>query len=285
MNPLELTLAALCLGACTPPLRERPARADARETAKPMATATAQEPNPPMEAEPAVTGARLQQVEAITTEHRQAMEAWNREYLQLTTEADRDAFIEQKPQPKAADFARRLWPIVEQDPQDAASRTALVWIVQRDHGREHEKAVTALERDHAQAPGLEGVATWLQYDQSDVAERFLEKLAEDHPARSVRAIAAWSIAMREKGALGGASESRLAEFRHALDRIAADYGDVTLDGNVPLRDLVQREIFELDHTSIGKVAPEITGEDIGGKPMKLSDFRGKVVLLDFWGHW
>jgi len=54
---------------------------------------------------------------------------------------------------------------------------------------------------------------------------------------------------------------------------------------VPLRDLVQREIFELDHTSIGKVAPEITGEDIGGKPMKLSDFRGKVVLLDFWGHW
>ena len=36
---------------------------------------------------------------------------------------------------------------------------------------------------------------------------------------------------------------------------------------------------------IGKPAPEIEGEDIDGKPMKLSDFRGKVVLLDFWGHW
>jgi len=37
--------------------------------------------------------------------------------------------------------------------------------------------------------------------------------------------------------------------------------------------------------AIGKVAPEIVGEDIDGQPMKLSDYRGKVVVLDFWGHW
>jgi hypothetical protein len=36
---------------------------------------------------------------------------------------------------------------------------------------------------------------------------------------------------------------------------------------------------------IGKVAPEIHAEDTDGKPFKLSDYRGKVVLLDFWGHW
>lgn len=32
-------------------------------------------------------------------------------------------------------------------------------------------------------------------------------------------------------------------------------------------------------------APEIEGEDIDGRRFKLSDFRGKVVVLDFWGHW
>ena len=36
---------------------------------------------------------------------------------------------------------------------------------------------------------------------------------------------------------------------------------------------------------IGKTAPEITGTDLEGKPMKLSEFRGKVVMLDFWGFW
>lgn len=36
---------------------------------------------------------------------------------------------------------------------------------------------------------------------------------------------------------------------------------------------------------IGSAAPEIEGEDIDGQRFKLSDYRGKVVLLDFWGHW
>lgn len=35
----------------------------------------------------------------------------------------------------------------------------------------------------------------------------------------------------------------------------------------------------------GKAAPEIEGEDVEGKRFKLSDYRGKVVLLDFWGDW
>lgn len=36
---------------------------------------------------------------------------------------------------------------------------------------------------------------------------------------------------------------------------------------------------------IGSVAPEISGKNLDGKPMKLSEFRGKVVVLDFWGFW
>jgi hypothetical protein len=35
----------------------------------------------------------------------------------------------------------------------------------------------------------------------------------------------------------------------------------------------------------GNTAPEIVGEDQDGKTFKLSDYRGKVVLLDFWGNW
>jgi len=37
--------------------------------------------------------------------------------------------------------------------------------------------------------------------------------------------------------------------------------------------------------AIGKPAPEISGEDLDGQQFKLSDYRGKVVLLDFWGNW
>jgi thiol-disulfide isomerase/thioredoxin len=37
--------------------------------------------------------------------------------------------------------------------------------------------------------------------------------------------------------------------------------------------------------AVGKMAPEIDFPDIEGKPMKLSDFRGKAVVLVFWGSW
>ena len=40
-----------------------------------------------------------------------------------------------------------------------------------------------------------------------------------------------------------------------------------------------------DGPEIGQAAPEITGKDLEGKPMKLSEFRGKVVVLDFWAFW
>jgi peroxiredoxin len=44
-------------------------------------------------------------------------------------------------------------------------------------------------------------------------------------------------------------------------------------------------LFEMRNLAIGKVAPEIEGEDVDGKKFKLSDYRGKVVMLSFWGDW
>jgi len=35
----------------------------------------------------------------------------------------------------------------------------------------------------------------------------------------------------------------------------------------------------------GQPAPEIVGVDLDGEPIKLSDYRGKVVALSFWANW
>jgi peroxiredoxin len=38
-------------------------------------------------------------------------------------------------------------------------------------------------------------------------------------------------------------------------------------------------------TGIGATAPDFTQPDVDGKPVKLSSFRGKYVLIDFWASW
>jgi thiol-disulfide isomerase/thioredoxin len=36
---------------------------------------------------------------------------------------------------------------------------------------------------------------------------------------------------------------------------------------------------------IGKPAPDFTLFDLNGKKVTLSDFKGKVIIIDFWATW
>jgi hypothetical protein len=80
------------------------------------------------------------------------------------------------------------------------------------------------------------------------------------------------------------------EVEAILDRLVADkeLASVTYERGDKKRtvgEAADAELFEIRHLQPGKAAPDIAGEDIDGKAFKLSDYRGKVVLLDFWGDW
>jgi thiol-disulfide isomerase/thioredoxin len=80
------------------------------------------------------------------------------------------------------------------------------------------------------------------------------------------------------------------EAEKLFERAIRDYGDVAYDrangiGDRTVADAARPALFELQNLAVGKTAPEIEGEDIDGKPMKLSDYRGKVVVLSFWASW
>ena len=70
-----------------------------------------------------------------------------------------------------------------------------------------------------------------------------------------------------------------------LQSLIDEYGDLKYKGRETYGSVAASELFELTKLQVGMVAPDIEGNDLDDIPFKLSDYRGKVVMLDFWGHW
>jgi thiol-disulfide isomerase/thioredoxin len=87
-------------------------------------------------------------------------------------------------------------------------------------------------------------------------------------------------------------DQALAESKAVYQQVADDFGDVSYPKYVPfmsgmptLAQVVGFRVAQLDAIAIGSRAPDIVGTDLDGQPRKLSDYKGKVVVLQFWATW
>jgi len=49
--------------------------------------------------------------------------------------------------------------------------------------------------------------------------------------------------------------------------------------------VLKKALDDLRSTAMGSIAPDFVQNDINGVPVRLSSFRGKYVLVDFWASW
>ena len=83
-----------------------------------------------------------------------------------------------------------------------------------------------------------------------------------------------------------------AEAEQLFEAVLAKYADCPTPLHQGIRqpkakldEEAKVELYELNHLMTGKVAPEIAGKDIDGNNLKLSQYRGDVVVLSFWASW
>ena len=219
--------------------------------------------------------------------------------------------------------ARKFLALAEKYPDDPIAFDALkqaVWqvnntpwpveMVGEDVAR--PRAFELLQRDHLRSEKLGPLCQRISYGFCKEYETFLRAVAANSPHKTIRATASLSLGhylnnrlqridlCREKpdlakqfGALYGKEYvadllkqdrgKAVKEVEAVFEQAAEKYGDVKLD-NETIADRAKVELFEIRHLSVGKEAQEIEGEDQDGKRFKLSDYRGKVVLLDFWSY-
>lgn len=172
-------------------------------------------------------------------------------------------------------------------------------------------AIAILMRDHIESDKLVETCKRVHFGFRRECETFLRTVLEKSPHREVRGAASlrlaqfmkyrWQrldliaeqpeMARRYEGLYGKDYLDELrrrdrkqleAEAEAILAEAIEKYADVTVPFGGAVGAAAAAELYEIRHLSVGKAAPEIDGEDQDRTRFKLSDYRGRVVLLYFW---
>ncbi len=232
---------------------------------------------------------QLQATEALAQLQERMEKAWQ-EYLQplrdaKTAEEREKVELDPAASPSVS-FLPEMLEFTSKYPRTDACLEAykeLIPMAARDDNSQWilEKAVETILVDFIEAEGLKDLVQFAHYNPpSDTMMRLLRAVADRSPHRQVRAASFYSLAK-----LLGREKSTRTESRQLLERVLKEFSDVILMREKTYGEVVKGDIFELDHLQIGHVAPEIIGKSLDGNLLQLSSFRGRVVMLDFWGNW
>ncbi|MEM7260602.1 MAG: hypothetical protein AAF488_01335 [Planctomycetota bacterium] len=143
--------------------------------------------------------------------------------------------------------------------------------------------VRRLIADHASNPKFIGIARHLDRHLRPFPREEMigltDLVLEGAATEEIRAYALYGRArMLTRGKDTTAEDRALAEreLAEAASLVAAESAlGLVLAG----RELKKTQL------KVGFEAPNIVGTDLDGEEFRLSDYRGKVVMLDFWGDW
>ncbi len=154
-----------------------------------------------------------------------------------------------------------------------------------------------LMADFIESPQISNCLGNLVYSQANPMAA-AEKILEMNPDKSIQGNALLLIGRQLLDEIGkplsdrsrrwrkGRTDQQLESEAHKVfTRIKQSYGDVPYWRHKNLGTIAEMQLFELDHLGVGDLAEDIQGADLDGQPMRLSSFRGKFVVLDFWGSW
>ena len=243
-------------------------------------------------------------------EHRDA-------YMGADTEEEQERiWSEERPDPDQ--FASAFLVVAEVHPGGKVALDCLGWVAGNAQDvKLIDFSIRVVLTQHLQQAELSGFVDSVARSSNISAERALQTIFTSSPHRDVKGKACYHLGMKklssarlarrvaayvESGidpleafngyytevavtrAKGLDAKVIQAVGEKLLDRVVNEFGDVE-GRRRTLGESAASELFEIRKLQIGMMAPEIVGEGIDEKAMKLSQFKGKIVVLDFWGDW
>ena len=306
---LIVLLSALALSSCAP----QPENTQVQDgDSNPPAAKVAE--SQPQTDQPQPTDETRAEFDAIVARFNQAGSEF-REALGKVSREERQSFLAENPPPRPDPYGEELMQLARDNPDADAAFDALTWIVtymsSSDLGAEARKTIASryadsdrlaeviptLSRGYPSAEIESNLVNWMRNSNSDaikgVATMALVKFIEtrDRYAEILQQRPESAARYPETVVAYLQSDFETYDVEQLLETIVKQYPKIEYGKPLAGRpaqligDLAERQLFALRNLAIGKVAPDIEGVDLDGQEFKLSDYRGKIVMLDFWGDW
>ena len=197
-------------------------------------------------------------------------------------------------------FMESTWAIAKDHPQDPASLDALIRVAtESDDEKLTSAAMDLVLAEHVKNPKIGAFCLAIAGSGQDNPkfDPFLKAVIDSNPDKGAKGMASLAQGLMLKSKADANAELKPAEREKLLDAAEKSleetvkaYGDVKTPAEAnekpqTIASLAKPFLFQLQHLRIGKVAPEIDGKDGDDKQLKLSDYRGRVVVVDFWATW
>ncbi len=196
-------------------------------------------------------------------------------------------------------------------PNSPTGFSALEWVIKKPHSEYTPAGPAAIKlmaqqyaADSDIGPALASLVYYPHYPEEEIFQPTLTLLNAvlakntDHTAlgHATLGLAYVTKSKFQNAEARGTNQAELSlvakETEMAFEHVLNEFGDcpdlhamTTSSLKRTLGQKAESELREIRQLSIGKLAPDIEGEDTDGLKMKLSDSRGKVVLLVFWASW
>ncbi|MBK7642869.1 MAG: redoxin domain-containing protein [Planctomycetes bacterium] len=202
--------------------------------------------------------------------------------MEEAQEASQDYAQKRKTDPKTPPWQSGMWDKFQALAAKGHGRS-LLWLAQNaQHKYEGKKETTQKKLElYGQLIEKHGSASWSdeivdlvvkrekKYFRMQEMDTLLTQLKTTSKNREAQAAALNALCSVLSGTSAGESERKRAEeYKAELEK---NYQDTAIALRMNL--------------AVGKSVPDIEGKDVEGVAFKLSDYKGKVVLLDFWGFW
>jgi thiol-disulfide isomerase/thioredoxin len=223
-----------------------------------------------------------QQFEELIQAFQQEMTDLQRQFRAATTQDEKAKIKEKALGVVTPGYARKALDLAKAHPKDPAAEDALTFVCGAAGATPlAAEALDALLAGHAGGeklgPALQGLAA------RPDAEALLRKVRAKSTNKAVQLQAAFLLAdvLREK------DEPTAAQTQEAETLLTEIIDQAKGVKGVPpgMAEQAAANLTELRKFAVGKPAPDAASSDLDGKAAKLSDYKGKVVVLDFWATW